>query len=100
LQYVFGAITAFTETPVPWEAVDHELASTMSAAWVRFAKTGNPNGPGLTEWPRYEVSTDRHLEFGTQVKAGSGLHASSLDAFDQALAQMRAADRKARSVDR
>ena len=26
------------------------LAATMSAAWARFARTGNPNGPGLSSW--------------------------------------------------
>jgi carboxylesterase type B len=28
----------------PWEAVDHQLAETMSGYWVNFARTGDPNG--------------------------------------------------------
>jgi len=30
---------------------------------VNFAKTGNPNGQGLPEWPRYSPSADQILDF-------------------------------------
>jgi para-nitrobenzyl esterase len=30
---------------------DQALARQVSAYWVNFARTGNPNGPGLPQWP-------------------------------------------------
>lgn len=42
---------------------DEAMAREMSAYWVNFAKTGNPNGAGLPHWPRYRPSTDRLMDF-------------------------------------
>ena len=35
----------------------------MSAYWVAFAKTGNPNGEGRVAWPAYTSAGDKLLEF-------------------------------------
>jgi para-nitrobenzyl esterase len=51
----------------------------MSAAWLRFAATGNPNGPGLPAWPAYTAAADQYLEFGDTIKAGSELHKKEVD---------------------
>ena len=45
----------------PWEPVDQQIADAMSSYWVNFAKTGNPNGKGLTTWPAYKPTAESVL---------------------------------------
>jgi para-nitrobenzyl esterase len=42
----------------PWTSADHALAAAMSAAWTRFAATGDPNGGGTPTWPALSAEVD------------------------------------------
>jgi para-nitrobenzyl esterase len=44
-------------------AEDQAVARTVNTYWANFAKTGDPNGPGLAKWPLYSPSKDEILEF-------------------------------------
>ena len=49
---------------------DEKAAREVNAYWVNFAKTGDPNGPGLPIWPLYKTSSDQLLNFTTEGPKG------------------------------
>ena len=44
-----------------------ELAAVVHAAWIRFARSGNPNGEDLPDWPPYEWSHRRMMQFDASL---------------------------------
>ncbi|MCZ7644283.1 MAG: carboxylesterase family protein [Planctomycetota bacterium] len=75
------------------EAADYALAETMHAAWLRFARAGDPNGGTLPAWPVYSKDTDTHLEWGDTVRTGQGLMRKACDLLDEIAAdKTQAAD--------
>lgn len=54
--------------PSPWSARDTAMAQTIQGYWVNFARTGNPNSPGLQTWPVYTAQHDTLMAFS---KAGA-----------------------------
>ena len=41
----------------------YALAEKVSAAWVNFARSGNPSHPGLPEWPAYNTQNTATMHF-------------------------------------
>jgi para-nitrobenzyl esterase len=68
IPYVFDTLAAKPDWAITAE--DRRIATVMSRYWANFIKTGNPNGPGLPEWPRYRPDAGpRRMRIGTVTRA-------------------------------
>jgi para-nitrobenzyl esterase len=61
IPYAFDTVRARYTSKLA--SADAAMAQTMHHYWVQFAKTGNPNGPGLPSWPQYSVKDDVLMNF-------------------------------------
>ena len=69
LPYVFDAFQARTFGWLPFTATDHMLSNVIQTYWTNFAKTGDPNGPGLPHWNAWTTSQEPFLVFGENGEA-------------------------------
>lgn len=75
-----------------WTAGDRRLADMMSRYWVNFARTGSPNGPGLTLWPRFTTTAARVLYLDDPVRAKGVADLKTLAVFDAVYSRVRGAN--------
>jgi para-nitrobenzyl esterase len=78
-QYVFENLLGNR----PWNALDRQLADTISSYWVNFAANGDPNGKGLPHWPAFHTKTsNRPIVLGDAVEVGSEPNQSQLAFYE------------------
>ncbi len=81
--YMFGNLLPDAADPM-----DRKLSDQMQVYWTNFAKSGNPNGGGLPEWPRLSKSSRSYVELaadGPVVK--NDLRAPFCSLFSEKLEQ-------------
>jgi para-nitrobenzyl esterase len=61
LDFVFGYLRDQASDPVL-----SKLSDQMQQYWANFARTGDPNGPGLPRWPKYESGSRGYMELSNQ----------------------------------
>jgi para-nitrobenzyl esterase len=84
LAYVFGTQASIER---PWSKRDSALSDEMQQYWTNFAKTGDPNGPGLPAWPRYGAPAQgAMMELGDATQAIPVLDPRRKALFDAYLA--------------
>ena len=72
------------------------LSDLMSSYWTNFAKTADPNGPGLPAWPAFTANDQRVMYFDGKSEARPLPNTTQLKALDQYFADRRAPQRTQR----
>ncbi len=80
----------FNNATPTWGPADRALAETMTSYWVNFAKTGDPNGPGLPVWPAFRDGASAELMIlGPKVEAGRALDPARVALFNAYNARLK-----------
>jgi len=87
LWYVFDHLN---QEPWPWSLADRKVAEEMSSYWINFARSGNPNGPGLPTWPGFTNADSKVLCLGDPTTIGKVANVNSLNVFDAVYKTLRA----------
>jgi para-nitrobenzyl esterase len=63
----------------------------MPGYWVNFARRGDPNGPGLPAWPRFQADNGLVQRLENPIAAGLPPELATLKTLDGVYAQLRGA---------
>jgi len=63
-------------------SADAKLSEQMESYWTNFAKQGDPNGPGLPRWTKFDAGRKAYMSFAESGAApGEGLRRAQCDIF-------------------
>lgn len=82
IEYVFG--TLGTRLGASLTERDKSVVRMMNSYWANFARNGNPNGPGLANWPRFTVTGNEILEMANDgsMRGGPDPERARIDATE------------------
>jgi para-nitrobenzyl esterase len=87
LSYVFGNLLAGGFLGGPFNEADRKVSNEIQQYWANFARTGNPNGAGLPEWPKFDAAARAYLEFADSPIVHESLRRAICDMFIDNLKQ-------------
>ena len=88
IPYVFGNLLPAGFLSGPYVDADRKISNDIQTYWTNFAKTGDPNGGGLPNWPKFDSSARAYLEFTDNGPAAKeGLRRSICDLYIDNLKQ-------------
>ena len=92
IEYVFGTLDSVKG--VAWTDGDRALSDAIGTYWTNFARSGDPNGNGLPQWPRLgsvdaagrTTPEPRLIQLDTTITAVPDHHRSRYEVLDALLA--------------
>jgi para-nitrobenzyl esterase len=88
LWYVFDHLD---QVPWHWTMADRKVAEEISSYWVNFARSGNPNSPGLPLWPAFSNEDSKVLYLGDPITVNGVAALNTLTVFDAVYTTVRGA---------
>jgi para-nitrobenzyl esterase len=79
IPYVFHNLDRLNR---PWTTEDKRLSEMMSAYWVNFVNTGNPNGAKLPRWPKINPGKNQTLYIDTLIRSKEALSENKMHFFE------------------
>ena len=73
----------------PYTDIDRKLSAVMSSYWINYMRSGNPNGPGLPEWPQFSTKVDQVMEFSETIRPRATPFKDEFTALDDVFEQVR-----------
>lgn len=83
LPFVFHSVSNITALKL--KGKEKKLTDNMTAYWTNFAKTGDPNGGKLPNWPVYTNDGDKNIVLDNKIKTNTGLRKDFCDFLSQLL---------------
>jgi para-nitrobenzyl esterase len=88
IEYVFGTQDSLPD--VPWQPLDKAISEQMMSCWTNFARSGDPNGPGLPKWPAYgKAGGYQVMHFDDPTHAAAAARRPRYEALDAYTTKLR-----------
>ena len=81
LPYFYGNLDTQAQNYTDW---DYELSDTIMDYIENFARTGDPNGDGLPQWPDFSEDETKVLEFGNEIAMSTDPYLDLYEVLDEA----------------
>jgi len=91
MPYVFKHLD---QEQLAWTPADRAISEAMATYWTNFAKTGDPNGNGLPQWPAFTGTNQQRMVFKNMPHAAAYDNQDQLKLMDEYFAWRRTAEGK------